>query len=49
MTPEESEQLGCTEDELLIAIDGYFATDVLPLSKNTTTDYGFVSVYQLFL
>lgn len=39
--------MGCTTEQLLIAIDGYIATDVLPLSKNAKTYYGFVSVFHM--
>lgn len=44
LTDDESEMLGCNEEQLLTAIDGCISTDVLPLSKNTNTHYGFVSV-----
>lgn len=44
LNENESELLGCTETELLDAINGYISTDILPLSKNTQTYYGFVSI-----
>lgn len=42
----EAEELGCNEEELLLAIDGYIVTDVLTLSKNARTHNGFV-IYSL--
>lgn len=44
LTEDEAETLGCTTEELLLAIDGYISTDVLPVVKNASTYYGFVSV-----
>nr|XP_046912763.1 uncharacterized protein LOC124493702 [Dermatophagoides farinae] len=47
LNDDESELLGCNEQQLLEAINGYISTDVLPLSKNTQTYYGFeTSLYK---
>ena len=48
---DDLETLGCTEEQLLVAIDGYISTEVLSLSKNSKTHYGFVStsLYSPFL
>ena len=46
LNEEEAEALGCTTEDLLLAIDGYISTDVLPVVKNASTYYGFVSDVQ---
>jgi hypothetical protein len=35
----------CNKEELLAALDGYIATDVLPLSSSQKTDFGLVSAF----
>ncbi|CAG2111205.1 unnamed protein product, partial [Medioppia subpectinata] len=32
--------LDCSKEELMAALDGYIATDVLPLTSSQTTDFG---------
>ncbi|CAG2164516.1 unnamed protein product [Oppiella nova] len=34
------QNLDCNQDELMAALDGYIATDVLPLTSLQTTDFG---------